>query len=105
MGRTLFTLAMTVYWLLGTTLAVGAIGWGPPRERTVTVPLALTMWGACTAIAVIAIVHPHRLHRNRERARLNLCPACGYDLRATPERCPECGAQANQRTTIHEGVV
>lgn len=39
------------------------------------------------------IVFVERRHATRERWRFEKrCPWCGYDLRASPKQCPECGA-------------
>jgi hypothetical protein len=40
---------------------------------------------------VSAIIAAYRRGRARKRRANNLCVACGYDLRASKDRCPECG--------------
>jgi hypothetical protein len=62
---------------------------GPPGMGTREVFVPYWFLALLTAAGPAAWWH----HARRARSRsLGLCSACGYDLRATPERCPECGA-------------
>lgn len=45
----------------------------------------------CAVTAILPLVLISKCRQQRSAKRMGLCPNCGYDLRATPDRCPECG--------------
>jgi hypothetical protein len=60
----------------------------------VTVP----WWTLMTALGVVPVWwlwHLRRDRHNQNLLRAGRCVGCGYDLRATPQRCPECGRAAD----------
>jgi hypothetical protein len=78
------------------TRTFGGTASGPPHQRDefglwipywllLVLTLPLPLW--------TATVHRKRMARAARHQR-GLCEHCGYDLRATPGQCPECGTAA-----------
>ena len=58
--------------------------------RLIGVPLWLPS-GLCALALFLAI------RSSRHRQTPGFCAMCGYDLRASPDRCPECGTRIPQK--------
>jgi hypothetical protein len=60
----------------------------------------LPYWSPILATSVMPASWMIRRRRQRARLRRQHCTRCGYHLRATPERCPECGTVPNKLAQI-----
>src|ERR1051326_3740667 len=65
---------------------------GPKHQPYVQV--AIPIWLPLAIFGMLPLCQVILARRARGRKRSGRCPVCGYDRRATPNRCPECGTVA-----------
>ena len=57
------------------------------NHRLIVIPY----WSPAILFAILPTIWIWRFIKYGRRRKAGHCPKCNYDLRATPERCPECG--------------
>jgi hypothetical protein len=66
--------------------------------------LIFPIWAMCVPLMLFWCIFGGRriaaATRKRRRIKFGLCTECGYDLRASVARCPECGALTTRNLSI-----
>jgi hypothetical protein len=65
------------------------VPWGSHRAWYM---LCVPYWFPMVLSLPAPLIAARRFLRRWRRHPEGRCPVCGYDLRASPERCPECGS-------------
>jgi len=64
------------------------------------IDILLPSWFLALLFSLLPALRLRRYLLDRQRNRPGFCRQCGYDLRATPLRCPECGTVASPLSVV-----
>jgi hypothetical protein len=78
----------------GTTFGMQSRHWRRWNDWGLTLPF----WLVAVVFGIFAGMCMH-ISRRAIESRVGLCAVCRYDLRATPDRCPECGSNQKMSAT------
>ncbi len=66
-----------------------------PKLKLNPLRIVIPLWIPTLLFLTLTIAFMRGPLRRRRRRRKGFCLTCGYNLRGTPERCPECGRETD----------